>query len=97
MNNKSVRQMMMAATMRTRVERAMVMAMRVAGKEEGKGNKEEDGIAMRVACNEEGNGDGCKSNGHEGDGQASATNQCKEEGECAAAEAARIVLARCPD
>jgi hypothetical protein len=62
--------------------------MRVAGKEEGKGNKEEDGIATTVACNEEGNGNGCKSNGDKGDGQASATNQCKEEGECATAEAA---------
>ncbi len=73
------------------------MAMRVAGKEEGKGNKEEDSIATRVACDKEGNGDGCKSNGDEGDGQASATNQCNEEGECAAVEAANIVLARCPD
>ncbi len=61
--------------------------MRVAGKEEGKGD-EEDGIATRVACDEEGNGDGCKSNGDKGDGQASATNQHKEEGGCAAAEAA---------
>jgi hypothetical protein len=77
----------MAVTRRERVERAMVTAMRVAGKEEGNGNEEEDGIVTRVACNEEGNGNGCKSNGNEGDGQASTTNQRKEEGECAAAEA----------
>jgi hypothetical protein len=62
-NNKSVRRMMMAATKRARVERAMVTAMRMAGKEEGKGNEEEDVVATRVACNQEGNGDGCKSNG----------------------------------
>jgi hypothetical protein len=66
----------------------MVMAMRMVGKEEGKGNEEEDGIATRVVCNEEGNGDGCKRNGDEGDGRARATDQRKEEGECAAAEAA---------
>ncbi len=66
----------------------MVMAMRVAGMEEGKGNEEEDGAATRGACNEEGDGEGCKSNGDKGDGQASATNQRKEERECAAAEAA---------
>ncbi len=75
----------------------MVTAMRVAGKEEGKGNEEEDGVTTRVACDKEGNGNGCKSNGDEGDGQASTTNQYKEEGECAAAEAASIVLARFPD
>jgi hypothetical protein len=96
-NDESVRQMMMAVTKRARVERAMVTAMRVAGKEEGKGNEEEDGVSTRVVCDEEGDGDGCKSNGNKGDGQASATNQHKEEGECAASEAARIVLARCPD
>jgi hypothetical protein len=89
--------MMMAATKRARVERAMVMAMRVAGKEEGKVDEEEDGVATRVACNKKGNGNGCKSNGDEGDGQASATNQRKEEVDCAAAEAVRIILARCSD
>ncbi len=36
--------MMMAATKRARVEGAMVMAMRVAGDEEGKGNEEKDGV-----------------------------------------------------
>jgi hypothetical protein len=36
--------MMMAATKRARVERAMVMAMRVAVNKEGKGNNENDGI-----------------------------------------------------
>jgi hypothetical protein len=87
-NNESVRRMMMAATKRVRVERAMVAAMRVAGKEEGEGEKEEDGIATRVVCNKEGGGNGYKSNGDEGDGRASATDQHKEEGECTAAEAA---------
>ncbi len=65
----------MAATKRARVERAMVTAMREAGKEEGKGDEEEDGVATRVACDEEGYGDGCKSNGDEGDGRASATKE----------------------
>ena len=88
---------MMAAMKRARVERAMVTTMRMAGKEEGKGNKEEDGVATRVACNEEGDGNGCKSNGNKGDGWASATDQRKEEGEYAAAEAVSIILARCPD
>jgi hypothetical protein len=36
-NNKSVQLIMMAATKRARVARAMVMTMSVAGKEEGKG------------------------------------------------------------
>ncbi len=58
----------MAATKRVRVERAMVTAMRVAGKEEGKGNEEEDGVATRVLCNKEGDGVGCKSNNDKGDG-----------------------------
>ncbi len=35
-NNKSVRQMVMAATKRATMARAMVMAMRVAGNKEGK-------------------------------------------------------------
>jgi hypothetical protein len=46
-NDKSVQLMMMAATKRGRVERAMVTAMRVVGKEEGKGNKEEDGVGKK--------------------------------------------------
>ncbi len=36
--------MMMAATKRARVERAMVTAMRVAVDEEGEGDDEKDGI-----------------------------------------------------
>ncbi len=36
-NNESVWQIMMAPTKRARVARAMVIAMRVAGDEEGKG------------------------------------------------------------
>jgi hypothetical protein len=46
MNDKSVRQMMMAAMKRARVERAMVTAtaMRVVGNEEGKGNDKKDGV-----------------------------------------------------
>jgi hypothetical protein len=35
--------MMMAATKRTRVARAMVTAMRVVGDEDGEGNDEKDG------------------------------------------------------
>ncbi len=34
----------MAATKRARVERAMVMAMRVVGDEEGEGDIEKDGV-----------------------------------------------------
>ncbi len=44
MNNKSVQQIMMAATKRARVERAMVSAMRVVVNEEGKGDDEKDGV-----------------------------------------------------
>ncbi len=36
--------MMMAAMKRARVERVMVLAMRVAGKEEGEGDDKKDGI-----------------------------------------------------
>ncbi len=43
-NDKSVRQLMMAVTKRARVERAMVMTMRVAVNKEGKGDNEKDGI-----------------------------------------------------
>jgi hypothetical protein len=44
MNDESMRRMMMAATKRARVERAMVSAMRVAVNEEGEGNDEKDGV-----------------------------------------------------
>ncbi len=44
MNNKSMRRMMMAATKRARVERAMVSAMRVAVDKEGKGDNKKDGV-----------------------------------------------------
>ncbi len=37
----------MAATKRARVERAMVLAMRVAINEEGKGDKEKDGVGNK--------------------------------------------------
>jgi hypothetical protein len=43
-NNESMWQMMMAATKRAKVERAMVTAMRVVVDEEGDGNDEKDGI-----------------------------------------------------
>ncbi len=43
-NDDSMRRMMMAATKRARVERAMVTPMRVVGDEEGKGDDEKDGI-----------------------------------------------------
>ncbi len=43
-NDENVRRMMMAATKRARVERAMVSAMRVVVNEEGEGNDEKDGI-----------------------------------------------------
>jgi hypothetical protein len=39
--------MMVAATKRARVERAMVTAMRVLGDKEGKGNEEEDGFGNK--------------------------------------------------
>jgi hypothetical protein len=44
MNNGSVRRMMMAATKRARVDRAMVTKMRVVGNKEGKGDNEKDGV-----------------------------------------------------
>jgi hypothetical protein len=43
-NNESVRRMMMAATKRARVERAVVTAMRVAVDKEGKGDDKKDGV-----------------------------------------------------
>ncbi len=42
-NDDSVRRMMMEATKRARVARAMVTAMRVVGDEEGEGDDEKDG------------------------------------------------------
>jgi hypothetical protein len=47
MNDESVRRMMMAATKRARVERAMVTAMRVVSNKEGKGNNEKDGVGNK--------------------------------------------------
>ncbi len=44
----------MAATKRARVERAMVMAMRVAGDEEGKGNDKKDGIGDKGGVRQRG-------------------------------------------
>jgi hypothetical protein len=41
---RELRRMMMAATKRARVERAMVMEMRVVGNKEGEGNDEKDGV-----------------------------------------------------
>jgi hypothetical protein len=38
-------------------------------------------LATRVACNEEGDGNGSKSNGNEGGGQAKATRAMATEGE----------------
>jgi hypothetical protein len=43
-NDESVRRIMMAATKRARVERAVVTAMRVAVNEEGEGDYEKDGV-----------------------------------------------------
>ncbi len=43
-NNESVRQMTMAATKRARVDRAMVMEIRVVGDKEGEGNDKKDDI-----------------------------------------------------
>jgi hypothetical protein len=44
MNDESMRRMTMAATKRARVDRGMVMEMRVVGDKEGKGNDEKDGV-----------------------------------------------------
>ncbi len=64
--------MMMAATKRVRVARAMVTAMRAAVDEEGKGRRAREArtmsSAMGVVCDEEGDCDGGKSDGNEGDG-----------------------------
>jgi hypothetical protein len=46
--------MMMAATKRARVERAMVTAMRVAGYKEGKVDDEKDGLANKGGMQQRG-------------------------------------------
>ncbi len=43
-NDESVWRMMIGATKRARVKRAMMMAMRVAGDKEGKGDDKKDGV-----------------------------------------------------
>jgi hypothetical protein len=53
-NDKSVRRMMMAATKRVRVERAMVTAMRVAVNEEGEGDDEKDGVGDKGGVGQRG-------------------------------------------
>jgi hypothetical protein len=44
MNDESVRQMTMAATKRARVDRAMVMEIRVVGDKEGEGDDKKDDV-----------------------------------------------------
>jgi hypothetical protein len=44
MNDESVRRMTMAATKRARVDRVMVMEIRVVGDKEGKGDDEKDDV-----------------------------------------------------
>jgi hypothetical protein len=53
-NNKSMRQMMMAATKRARVERAMVSTMRVAVDKEGKSNNKKDGVGNKGGVQQRG-------------------------------------------
>ncbi len=62
----------MAVTMRARMARAMVTAMRVPVDEDGEA-AQAMASATRVACDKEGNGDGGMSDGNEGGGQATAT------------------------
>jgi hypothetical protein len=62
----------MAATKRARVERAMVMAMRVVGDKEGEGNDEKDGVGNEGCVRRRGRWQRL-SNGDEGDWQATAT------------------------
>ncbi len=59
--------MMMAATKRARVERVMVMAMRVVGDKEGKGNDEKDGSGNKGGMQRRGRWRQL-SNGDKGDG-----------------------------
>ncbi len=54
MNDESVRRMMMAATKRARVDRAMVIEMRVVGDKEGKGNNKKDGVGNKDAVQQRG-------------------------------------------
>jgi hypothetical protein len=53
-NDESVQRMMMAATKRVRGERAVVMAMRVAVDEEGKGDDEKDGVGDKGSVQQRG-------------------------------------------
>jgi hypothetical protein len=53
-NKESMRRMTMAATKRARVERAMVMEMRVVDDEEGKGNDKKDGIGNKGGVQQRG-------------------------------------------
>jgi hypothetical protein len=63
--------MMMAAKKRARVERAMVMAMRVVGDEEGKGDDKKDGVGDEGGMQRRGKWKQL-SDGNEGDGRATA-------------------------
>ncbi len=51
----------------------MVSTNRWQAAKRARATKRTMALAKRVACGKEGNGDSCKSNGHEGDGQATAT------------------------
>ncbi len=54
MNDESVRRMTMAALKRARVDRVMVMEMRVVGNEEGEGNDEKDDIGDKGGVRQRG-------------------------------------------
>jgi hypothetical protein len=49
-----MRRRRMAATKRARVERVMVMTMRVAGNKEGEGNDEKEGISNKGGVQQRG-------------------------------------------
>ncbi len=53
-NDESMRRMMMAATKRARVERAMVLAMRVAVNKEDKGDNKKDGVGNKGGVRQRG-------------------------------------------
>ena len=72
MNDKSAQRMMMAATKRARVERAIVTAMRVVGDKEGKGEDEKDGGGDKGGVRQRGRWQWLI-DGDEGDGQPTAT------------------------
>ncbi len=77
-NDESVRQMMRALTKRARVVRVMVTTMRVACNKEGVCVCFVMAIAAgvmatKVLCNEKGGGNGGKSDGDKGGGQAMGT------------------------